>query len=362
MSFIEPWSMPKQDRTLEKPELAGPVYEIAPYAPEDFAPSVDGYVPVSLEELAIDPDAGDDVFLTKAEMFPDSDFSEVSWDEPDDHILMWIEVFATEPWEEAANDDWDHPGVVTAVELTEHLEILHENVAGLNHFQDVREFSAWLSEAIDRLTELKREAQSPMHKLALKGVRERLKTQILSLEEEIEEFEREWGFRERIAEYEERVLNLYVSSVVAAQKRVAARRASHDGIGKFGPKPNPRSIKSSYEFEHYCQSWMLYLGAEDAEVSRATGDGGVDVISEKYVAQVKLYNAPIPVAQVRDLLGTAVDFNRKPLFFASMAYSKGSVEFADRNGIALFIVDSYKGEIHAANAAAEESLKHGLHG
>lgn len=361
MSYLEPWSTPKNLEDILKGQNAGHMYDIVPYPEEDNAPSVELYQPVTLEELAVDPDEHTE-FLTSYEMFPNSDFSEASWDEPVENIKSWIDSWILEPWEECANDDWDHPGIITGVELSEHLEKLHDYVLVLAVFKDVREFSAWLSEAIDRLEELRLQRDRPMSKLGLRKAREAQQKQIEELEQEIADFEVEWGFRELIASYEERVLNTYVSSAVATQKRVSDRRASHVGVGKFGPKPNPRAIKSSFDFEHYCHSWMLYLGAEDAEVSRATGDGGVDILSEDYVAQVKLYNGPIPVSQVRDLLGTAVDFGRKPIFFASMAYSKGSIEFANRNRIALFLVDAYKGEIHAANRAAEEALSHGLHG
>jgi hypothetical protein len=360
MSFIEPWSNAKSStRPFMSP--VEPSDDEADLYPEiGQTPSITLYEPVTLEELSEDPD--DEAFIGRSQSLPAADLDEISWKQLDNEIVLWIDAFIREPWMQEVNDDWEHPPGVTSNENAEHLFALREFVLQLGAFVEVREFCAWLSEAIDRLEVLKLQQKTPLHRISSKSNREKINHEIEQLQQEIDAFEEEWGIREQIARYEELVLQTYLERMAAAQTEIVQRRADGNGIGKFGPKPYPRAIKSSYDFEHYCCSWMVYLGAEDAEVSKASGDGGVDIHSENYVAQVKLYNGPIPVSQIRDLLGTAIDFDRKPLFFASMAYSKGSLEFADRNGIALFLVDSYRGEISAANDAATESITHGLHG
>lgn len=39
---------------------------------------------------------------------------------------------------------------------------------------------------------------------------------------------------------------------------------------------------TGYEFEHFCKSYLENDGFENVTVTRASGDGGVDVIAYKY--------------------------------------------------------------------------------
>lgn len=339
----------------------GELYEIDTYPEHDNPPSVEYYAPVTLEELASEDD-DEDAEFSIGWAFPSTDSGDVDWERAFVAVKQWIDADLVGTWEQNAMDNWNESETLEDRANGDNLERLHQTIAGLSVYTDLREFSAWLAEAIDLLGELNKQANKRSQLVTTRRTRENLLQRISELEQEISDFENEWGFRSRLAEFEESALNYYVRCVVKAQKRVAARRAAHEGIGKFGRKPNPTAIGSSYEFEEYCAEWMLYLGAEDAEVSVATGDGGVDILSADYVAQVKMFNGPIPVGHIRDLLGTAVDFDRKPLFFASMGYSKGGIEFADRNGIALFVVNTHRGSISAANEAGAEALEHGLHG
>ncbi len=82
------------------------------------------------------------------------------------------------------------------------------------------------------------------------------------------------------------------------------------------PPASPYDI-SPRGAEFWVRDWMTHMGLEEAEVTQASGDGGIDVIAEGAVAQVKLYTSPIPVADVREFAGVALTNHRSeiPLFF-----------------------------------------------
>lgn len=128
-----------------------------------------------------------------------------------------------------------------------------------------------------------------------------------------------------------------------------------------GATPSPQPYGVSHEgAERLCAEWMRYLGEEDAEATRFVSDGGIDVTSLHYVAQVKNYAGSVGVASIRDLAGVVSDDGRKPLFFTSGTYASGSIDFANRVQMPLFVYDASEGSLHSANALAEAIFQRGL--
>jgi hypothetical protein len=128
-----------------------------------------------------------------------------------------------------------------------------------------------------------------------------------------------------------------------------------------GPAPLPQPYGVSHEgAEALVTAWLRYLGESDAEATRFVGDGGIDVQSQHYIAQVKNYSGSVGVAEVRELGGVGSVDGRKPLFFTSGSYASGAVDFAERCGIALFIYDARLGTLVGANSVAESALARGL--
>jgi hypothetical protein len=128
-----------------------------------------------------------------------------------------------------------------------------------------------------------------------------------------------------------------------------------------GQRPGPRVSLRAIEAEYYVAEWMRWLGAIDAEVTRARRDGGVDVRSAYYVAQVK--HRPqdfVSVDVVRALHGVASTEQRTGLVFSSGRYSSAALAFASRAGVALFIFRPVEGRLVAANAMAQQLNHDGL--
>lgn len=129
------------------------------------------------------------------------------------------------------------------------------------------------------------------------------------------------------------------------------------------PRPGPQPYGVSHRgAEQLVADWMRHLGATDAEVTRFTADGGVDVVSAHCIAQVKNLGerSTVPVAQIRELAGVAAQDGRLPLFFTSGTYSAGGLAFADRAGMGLFEYRAEGGVLRAANGHARACVAGGL--
>ncbi|MEY4559081.1 MAG: hypothetical protein RLZ82_96 [Actinomycetota bacterium] len=357
MSFIEPWS--------NKTKISSSAFEPYNLSENDLDEGLDWD---DLDELEnTDPNTKPDVSIYEPITFeeilesPIGYAGEVDWSDFKPTIKQRCIDFIG-LWVKDIQDDFETSPVLSD-EINETLlkNLKQLLVSHLSTFAEITDFCAWLSEAYERLEVMqnKRDIAMMAKLFPDSWAQKELKLKIDELSKEIEDFENEWEILEKIYEYEEFLLDTYVNTVVAAQKRIDKYREKKLSIGIFGPKPESRQIKNSYDFEHYCRDWLVYLGVRNALVSSKTQDGGADIISDEYVAQVKLYNGPIPVSQIRDLLGTSIDFGKKPIFFASMSYSKGSIEFADRNDIPLIIVDAYNGKITGGNVHGSRLIQSG---
>jgi hypothetical protein len=169
------------------------------------------------------------------------------------------------------------------------------------------------------------------------------------------------------------LLTFVVTIGIALQftfKRIRRDRQALDAVRSFVPeesgpveaqRPTPRTRLGAIEAEYYVAEWMRWLGAIESEVTRARRDGGVDVRSAYYVAQVKHRpNDFVSVDIVRALHGVASQERRAGLVFASGRYSSDALAFAARAGVALFIFRPVEGKLVAANALAQRVYHDGL--
>ncbi|WP_162893265.1 restriction endonuclease [Microbacterium halotolerans] len=125
------------------------------------------------------------------------------------------------------------------------------------------------------------------------------------------------------------------------------------------PQPQPYGV-SPQGAEEIVAVWMRYLGEDDAATTQYSGDGGVDVTSLHYIAQVKHYTGTVGVGEVREFAGVAGVDGRRALFFTSGQYARGAIDFADNAGIALFRYDVHHGELVGANLRGTHAMENGL--
>ena len=90
-----------------------------------------------------------------------------------------------------------------------------------------------------------------------------------------------------------------------------------------------------FEFERFISNLLKKMGY-NTEVTRRTGDYGVDVIAEKngekIVVQVKRWKNPVPPAEINKLLGAMRNFRAdRAIFVTTSRFTKNARYIADRN-------------------------------
>jgi hypothetical protein len=100
---------------------------------------------------------------------------------------------------------------------------------------------------------------------------------------------------------------------------------------------------------------MKYWGYSNVAATAVGPDGGVDVLSEEAVAQVKAESIPTGRPKVQQHHGVAVSAAKQALFFSLAGYTPAALTYAEENNICLFQFD-LQGEPEAANAPAYRLL------
>ena len=85
------------------------------------------------------------------------------------------------------------------------------------------------------------------------------------------------------------IVSIGISSFIKKQQRI---------------KPEHFDLLDGHEFEHYCAELLKKKGFIDVEVTKGSGDYGVDILAEKegvtYAIQCKCYTAPIGVKAIQE--------------------------------------------------------------
>lgn len=131
--------------------------------------------------------------------------------------------------------------------------------------------------------------------------------------------------------------------------------------GKWKPlatRPNPPLMTiTPREAEVHCCQVMLFYGAEGAQVTQYSQDGGIDVVAKNFIAQVKHQEAPVGVKVVRETFGVAEQEGKVGIVFGKNGFTNDGITFATQNGILLI---SYGREIESWTVATNKALTQGL--
>ena len=127
------------------------------------------------------------------------------------------------------------------------------------------------------------------------------------------------------------------------------------GLVKATPKKMERFSPRDYEV--FCAGWVEFLGGKNVRVTQQSSDGGIDIVSENEVAQVKLHGSPVSVQPIRELFGVSQSLSKTPLFFTSTGYTQAAITFAEANDIFLFIADPVTEDLKGVTEISR-ALKH----
>lgn len=114
-------------------------------------------------------------------------------------------------------------------------------------------------------------------------------------------------------------------------------RALEERHAKSGfPKPEAQVYGVSPRgAEFWVGEAMRWLGAQDAEVTQQSGDGGVDVVSHRFAVSVKHYAGSVPVEEIREIFGVAISLGKLPVLWTSGTLTKAASDFADLAPVAV---------------------------
>ena len=69
-------------------------------------------------------------------------------------------------------------------------------------------------------------------------------------------------------------------------------------------RPEEYDLMEGHEFEYYCAELLRKCGFQEVQVTRGSGDYGIDILAEKdgvtYAIQCKCYNGPVGVKAVQE--------------------------------------------------------------
>ena len=113
------------------------------------------------------------------------------------------------------------------------------------------------------------------------------------------------------------------------EARIAAVEAENRAATDWpAPTAQPYGV-SPRGAEFWVRDAIRWLGAPEAEVTPQTGDGGLDVVSAKWGAQVKHYVGSVPVEELRATMGAALALGLQPMLWTSGSLTEAGKQFAD---------------------------------
>lgn len=142
------------------------------------------------------------------------------------------------------------------------------------------------------------------------------------------------------------------------------------------PRPALRAVRDPNDAEEYAAEWVRFLGWPEAKRTRASRDGGLDVlaerieskrgrsvVTEKLAVQVKLEGKPVGRPKIDQLLGAAQSFARSgpwevpvtTMFFSLGGYTREAIAMSERVEMSLFRFGA-DGFLEACNEYAEDLL------
>ena len=112
-------------------------------------------------------------------------------------------------------------------------------------------------------------------------------------------------------------------------------------LRKRNMKPLPMDEMEGHDFEYYCADLLRKDGFLSVEVTKGSGDFGVDILAERdgitYAFQCKCYDKPIGVKAVQEVYAGRDFYNRMVgVVITNQYYTQPAVELADKLKVILW--------------------------
>lgn len=112
-------------------------------------------------------------------------------------------------------------------------------------------------------------------------------------------------------------------------------------LKKLRNRPLPMDEMEGHDFEYYCADLLRDNGFVEVEVTRGSGDFGVDILAEKdgvsYAVQCKCYDKPIGVKAVMEVYAGRDYYDRMVgAVMANQYFTQPAVDMAEKLNIMLW--------------------------
>lgn len=133
----------------------------------------------------------------------------------------------------------------------------------------------------------------------------------------------------------------FAAVIVAAQEfqKSPARPTDDSGDRVEATEFQPRLIRSYKDAEIAAADWLKAIGLANVRVTPPGADGGVDVVSDQAVAQVKAEMVPIGRPVVQQVAGIASVDQKHGAVFSLAGFTQEAATWADVAGVSLFRFD-----------------------
>lgn len=154
------------------------------------------------------------------------------------------------------------------------------------------------------------------------------------------------------------VIVFIIVKIAKKQKRKKAALGPPPPLyGAYGYQPPSPPPMTGHDFEHYCANILRQNGYTNVQVTKASGDNGVDVIAERdgirHAIQTKYYNGTVGNDAVQQVhAGRAMYQCAVGIVMTNSTFTKSAAETAARLGIVLW--DGNRLNLMAAKARAAQ--------
>lgn len=123
-----------------------------------------------------------------------------------------------------------------------------------------------------------------------------------------------------------------------------------------GAPGRPQAIHTWQDAEECAAAWLRAMGHPDAHVTAAGADGGIDVIGQHVLAQVKFRVVKASRPELQQLRGAAHGRDVDLHFFTTAGYTADALSWATEVGIAAFVL-GLDGYVTPMNEHAERAAR-----
>ena len=140
--------------------------------------------------------------------------------------------------------------------------------------------------------------------------------------------------------------------LVARELKRTARPTRRQATPATAERPTPRLLRSAHDAEVAAAEWMTHLGLGKATLTAGGPDGGVDVVADRAVGQVKMEAVPTGRPVVQQIFGIAALEKKVAVCFSLAGYTPEAIAWAARAEVPLLQFD-FQGDPRPVNAHAQ---------